>query len=147
MDISLRKALESDINFLIDLRDITMRTHLEKVGMPVTRDEYIKRISYEFDAAQIVELDGLPVGLFKVVYYQDISQWYIIQIQIHPGYQNLNIGSNLIRSITDKALNMDASVGLSVIKTNPALKLYLRLGFEQVSESEHEFNLVFNLKG
>lgn len=147
MDISLRKALESDINFLIDLRDITMRPHLEQVGMPTTRDEYIKRISYEFDAAQVIELDGLPVGLFKVVYYEDINQWYIIQIQIHPGYQNLKIGSDLIRSITDKALHMGASVGLSVIKTNPALKLYLRLGFEQVSESEHEFNLVFNLKG
>lgn len=141
MNISLRPALESDIDFLINLRDATMRDYLEQVGMPTNLDDYINRIQYKFDCAQIVTLDHVPVGLFKAEYQAEQNLWYLIQIQIHPGYQNASIGSDLMKNLLDTAHSTQSRVGLSVIKTNPAYQWYQRFGFKTVSETEYEYHL------
>ncbi|WP_120510673.1 GNAT family N-acetyltransferase [Photobacterium salinisoli] len=145
MDTSLRRAVDEDLEFLISLRDKTMRQHLLAVGMPISREEYVKRILFEFDHAQIVELEGTPIGLFKAKFDEALNYWYIIQIQIEPSYQGLQIGSRLIQGLIEQARRTGASVGLSVIKTNPAKHLYLRLGFNVVDESgvEHLMELQF----
>jgi len=75
MDISLRSANEADIPFLVSLRDQTMRKYLEMVGMPTTSEEYEKRIRYEFVNAQIVELKGKHIGLFKATYSEELNYW------------------------------------------------------------------------
>lgn len=130
MDINLRKANGSDISFLLSLRDKTMRLYLEQAGMATSQEEYIKRIRFEFENAQIVEMAGNPIGLFKVTYSHKRNYWYIVQIQIEPDYQGMSIGSYLINQLIEKAKDAGATVGLSVINTNPARHLYSRLGFE-----------------
>ena len=141
MNISLRPALESDIDFLVDLRNATMRDYLEQVGMPISLDDYLNRIQFKFECAQIITLDQVPIGLFKAEYQADQNLWYLIQIQIHPGYQNASIGSTLVKNLIEKAQASQSRVGLSVIKTNPAYQLYQRLGFKKISETEYEYNL------
>ncbi|AJR05700.1 N-acetyltransferase [Photobacterium gaetbulicola] len=138
MEFSLRSATESDIGFLLALRDKTMRYYLEEVGMPTCREEYEKRIRYQFDHAKIVEMAGKPVGLFKAAYNSELNHWSLVQIQIAPEYQGMNIGSRLIRQLIEQAKGAGATVGLSVIKTNPAQDLYSRLGFKVVSSSGSE---------
>ena len=135
MDISLRSANEADIPFLVSLRDQTMRKYLEMVGMPTTSEEYEKRIRYEFVNAQIVELKGIPIGLFKATYTEELNYWYLVQIQISPEHQGLKIGSKLITDLIGKAGLTNSKVGLSVIKTNPAKQLYSQLGFKVVESS------------
>lgn len=132
MDISLRQAREADIPFLFSLRDKTMKQYLRQAGMPTTRDEYEKRIRYKFDDAQVVELDGRPIGLFKATYKSDLNYWYLVQIQISPEHQGKNIGTKLIIQLIEQAKLTGSKVGLSVISTNPAKKLYLQLGFNVV---------------
>ncbi len=41
--------------------------------------------------------------------------------------------------LIDKASATDSTVGLSVVKTNPAKHLYSRLGFVTVGENELEY--------
>ncbi|MGF1713243.1 GNAT family N-acetyltransferase [Vibrio kagoshimensis] len=135
MDISLRIANEADIPFLVSLRDQTMRKYLEMVGMPTTSEEYEKRIRYEFVNAQIVQLKGKSIGLFKATYTEELNYWYLVQIQISPEYQGLKIGSKLITDLIGKAGLTNSKVGLSVIKTNPAKQLYSQLGFKVVESS------------
>ncbi|CAM3521136.1 Spermidine N(1)-acetyltransferase [Vibrio aerogenes CECT 7868] len=142
MEMTLRKAQSSDIGFLIELRDLTMRRYLEAVGMPTGREDYLQRVRYEFEHARIIECDGVAAGLFKAVYLTEQHQWYIFQIQIHPDYQNRKIGRQVIQSVIDQARTIGASVGLSVIKSNPAQRLYLRLGFKPVGESEAEYEML-----
>jgi len=143
MDISLRPASEADIPFLLLLRDKTMRKYLEEVGMPTTEEEYEKRIRSEFAHAQIVELNGNPIGLFKAIYTVELNYWYLVQIQISPEYQGLKVGSKLISDLIGKAGLTSSKVGLSVIKTNPAKQLYSTLGFTVVENSgvEHLMEL------
>ncbi|PSU34581.1 GNAT family N-acetyltransferase [Photobacterium lutimaris] len=139
MDIFLRKATEADIPFLLSLRNKTMRKYLEEAGMPTSIDEYEKRIRYEFRHAQVVELDGQAIGLFKATYNEQLNYWYLVQIQIEPEYQGRQIGSKLIRNLIEQVRITKATVGLSVIETNPAKQLYLRFGFNVMSKSGAEY--------
>lgn len=141
MDFSLRKAGADDIEFLVSLRDITMKEHLTAMEMPTTREAYLERVMNCFEDAQIVEVGGCRAGLFKPTFLADRHQWYVVQIQIHPDYQNGHIGGRLLSQLIDKARKEDASVGLSVLKKNPAQQLYYRLGFEQVGETAVEYEL------
>lgn len=135
MDITLRPADDSDIDFLLSLRDKTMRSHLEAVGMPTSREAYVQRVWYKFDDAQIIELDGVSIGLFKATYDAERNYWYLIQIQVAPEYQGQKIGSRLISDLIAKARCTGATLGLSVIHNNPAKKLYTALGFNVVHDS------------
>ncbi|MUK31888.1 GNAT family N-acetyltransferase [Aliivibrio fischeri] len=143
MDITLRKATKSDLDFLVNLRDLTMRKYLDEVGAPVTREAYLERINYQFEDAKIIELDNKAIGLFKVTYLSESNQLYIAQIQIEPEYQGLSVGSYLINQVINEAYKNKQSVSLNVLKSNPAQKLYSKLGFKKVGESETEFNMEY----
>ena len=142
MDISLRQALESDTEFLVRLREMTMGKYLKAAGMAVSREALLERVNYKFEGGQIIEMDGIPVGLFKTEYLAEKNQWFLVQIQLHPGYQNLKIGRRLLLRLLDTASQTGSSVGLSVLKNNPAQNLYTQLGFETVGENDVEFDMV-----
>ncbi|WP_260260232.1 GNAT family N-acetyltransferase [Vibrio intestinalis] len=138
MEISLRKAKFSDLDFLMTLRDRTMREYLIGANMPISDEAYQKRIHYHFEHAQIIEYEGKSVGLYKATYDQDTNYWYLVQLQVLPEYQGKRIGSQLLEHLIDCATQTRSKVGLSVIKSNPARKLYSRHGFKVVEESESE---------
>ncbi|MDC5806210.1 GNAT family N-acetyltransferase [Vibrio europaeus] len=142
MEVNLRAAREEDIQFLLDLRVLTMESYLEKDGVPCTEEENLYRIRYNFEDAQIIEIGSKKAGLFKASYLADKEQWYLFQIQVHPDFQNLRIGSYLINTLIHKAKQQGKSIGLSVLKSNPAFNLYRKLGFKVVEENEHEFELL-----
>ncbi len=143
MELCIRVATARDVEFLHHLRDQTMRTYLEQAGMPVTYDSYEARIQFEFQSAQILEVDNKPVGLFKAVYEPENNHWQIIQIQILPAFQGLGIGSKLITDLIGTAEKSDASIGLSVLDSNPAMELYKRLGFRVIGRKGSELLMNF----
>lgn len=139
MAIKLRQAKESDVEFLIGLRNQTMTSYLQDVGMPTSKEAFEARVRHAFEHAQIVEEDGRPIGLFKVEFTPENNHWFLVQIQIDPKYQGRNIGRRLIENLIETAQTTKATIGLGVIKTNPAQRLYTRLGFRVVGESQQEY--------
>lgn len=141
MDVILRQATPDDVPFLLELREITMGEHLRNIGMPTSQEDYLRRIQYKYDCAEIITVNNQPIGLYKVEYQPNEALWYLIQIQIIPQYQGQGIGYQLIHQLIQQAQKSNLKVGLSVIKTNPALRLYKRLGFAIVDEKQHEYEL------
>lgn len=139
MEYSLRKAVETDVDFLLELRETTMGQYLREVGMPTGREAYLERVLYAFDQAQIIVINDAPAGLFKAQFNPEINEWYLVQIQLHPDYQSKGIANRLISNLISKADATGSTVGLSVVKTNPAQRLYSRLGFERVGETDFEY--------
>ncbi|WP_087026519.1 GNAT family N-acetyltransferase [Thaumasiovibrio subtropicus] len=142
MVLSLRKALASDIDFLQQLRDASMRKYLIDAGMPTSREAYLQRVQYQFEHAKVVEVNGESAGLFKSLFEPKQHRWYLVQIQIMPIYQRAGIGRQLIQQLIEQSHQQNFDVGLSVIKSNPAKRLYERLGFVVVDESDCEFEMV-----
>jgi ribosomal protein S18 acetylase RimI-like enzyme len=140
MNIDFRPAEKSDLNFLLDLRKKTMNIHLKNSGVPTDKQTHLDRILHRFDLAKIVSINGIDLGLLKSYHDQD-KGWVIVQLQISPDYQGKGIGSKIISDIIDRAASDGCDVTLEVLKENPAKILYQRLGFETISQDNHEYKM------
>ena len=125
--VSLRPAEESDIPFLLDLRIKAMGGHYAAMGMTPSPEHLEARVRAGFEVAQIVELEGRPVGLLKV--QRPAGEWHVMQIQMTPEVQGQGIGSDLLKAVLEEARQAGVAVTLSVLKVNRARELYERLGF------------------
>ncbi len=134
-EIQLRPATEADVPFLLDLRRQTMSEYLRASGVPQSDAEMEQRVRLRFECAQIVLCAGEPIGLFKAA--REGSDWALLQIQIAPAQQGRGFGARLIRELLLDAQQAGASVRLNVLRANPALRLYRRLGFRVVGEDPH----------
>ncbi|WP_175733783.1 GNAT family N-acetyltransferase [Burkholderia ambifaria] len=143
--IRLRPASSSDLPFLLTLRRLTMTEHLQRVGAPTDDEAHHLRIAANFEDAMIVcESAGAGVnaiGLLKVT--RSADEWHVHQIQILPARQGQRIGEAVLRELLAEAARAHVPVSLSVLHGNPARRLYERLGFRLVSETEHSANLIW----
>lgn len=137
--LSFRQATEADIPLLLDLWRDTMSVNFSALGISPADEKPIERIRKRFECASIISLEGSPVGLFKVA--RDGKDWKLIQILLSPSVQRQGIGARLIRDLIVEAQSFGASLSLSVLKRNPALELYLRLGFVIEGEEEHALEM------
>jgi ribosomal protein S18 acetylase RimI-like enzyme len=67
--------------------------------------------------------------------------WEVAQFQIEPALQSRGLGAELLTQIVSDAKQTSLPVRLSVLKGNPALKLYERLGFKVVGEDASAFQM------
>lgn len=140
---ALRPAAETDIPFLMDLRHQSMDTVLVAAGMTPGDETHMQRVLYAFEWAQVVLLAGEPIGLLKVVRTPPV--WELIQIQLLPGEQGKGFGEQLLRALMAQAMAAGASIKLCVLKVNPALHLYERLGFVVIGETPDTYNMLFSV--
>lgn len=143
MNITLRQATPADTEFLLQLRGLTMGPHIAAMGLPTSEEDYLERVNYRFDCAKIIMIDNQAAGLFKTCFLPKKNQWFLVQVQVHPDFQNRSIGRTLINQLLEQATADHADVYLTVFKSNPAQRLYSHLGFEKVSETEHEFEMLW----
>jgi ribosomal protein S18 acetylase RimI-like enzyme len=74
-------------------------------------------------------VDWRDVGYISIE--DRVTSWYIDAFAILPRYQRLGIGAATMRSVLGAADGR--TVRLSVLRTNPARSLYLRLGFVTIA--------------
>jgi ribosomal protein S18 acetylase RimI-like enzyme len=140
LNLALRAATETDVPLLLELWRGTMSPNFAALGILPSEENPLKRLLMRFECAEIVILEGNPIGLFKVA--RDEKDWKLIQILLSPSIQRRGIGKHLITNLIAEAKSSGASLSLSVLKQNPAFQLYLRLGFEIVGEDRHAFNML-----
>lgn len=126
--------------FLLQLREIAMDPHHRAAGIVQTPAEMEERVRSHWDEAQVVELGGLPVGLWKL--WRQPEAWWILQVQLMPEAQGQGIGAALVRGLQAEARAAGMPLKLKVLKTNPALRLYRRLGFAIVGEDAHGWEML-----
>ena len=139
--LTLRPAQPDDEAFLFELRKATMTEHLARAGQPTDDDAHRARLLHRYDAAQVICIDGAPVGLLKA--YRRGTEWFVHQFQIAPALQRRGIGELALHAILQAAAADALPVALEVLKGNPAKRLYDRLGFEIVGEDEIQFHMRF----
>lgn len=133
--MNLRAAREEDIPFLLALRAAALEPHERDAGLPVSAERSLDRVMAHFERGRIIEVDGAAVGIVKVVPEPD--RWKLLQLQVLPSHQGQGLGTQAVRDILRDARAAKLPVVLTVLKVNPARRLYERLGFEVVGEREH----------
>lgn len=137
--VHLRPAQPDDEAFLLALRKQTMTEHLSRVGLDLDDAHHRQRLLANYADASVICAGTEDIGLLKA--YRSETAWVLMQIQLMPAWQGQGIGAEVIGALIAKAREEGLSVTLSVLKGNPARRLYERLGFRVFAESEHEYEL------
>ena len=64
---------------------------------------------------------------------------YLASIEVLPSHQGKGIGTALLQSVIAQAEQENVPVTLQVLKVNPARRLYERLGFATIGETETHY--------
>ncbi len=139
MRFLFQKATDNDRDYLLSLRKLTMVEHLERAGKFLSDTEHTARVNDHYHCAYLVLAEGNVIGTLK--YQSGESDVKIMQLQIHPDYQNKGYGRGVIQQVLNEA--KPKTVSLTVLKGNPAMGLYLRLGFCVIGEDDYEYHMRF----
>jgi RimJ/RimL family protein N-acetyltransferase len=133
-DVTTRAAGPEDIEFLAGLRMRTVHEHIVRAGTVLTLEQHRRRASANLDSCTLFEIARRPIGMMKVI--RSDSEWDLDQFQLEPECQRQGLGSDILRQLQATARTAGVRLTLKVLKVNPALRLYQRLGFKIVGEEE-----------
>ena len=128
-----------DLDWLVELRTLTMSDHLEASGERLSRADHRNRVLDRFTSVRVVTLADADIGMLKVD--RDTDGWQLVQIQLLPEYQQRGIGTRIVRELLAEACRERKTVILKVLKTSPAKRLYERLGFRVTGEGEQWYEM------
>src|SRR6266481_3101740 len=145
MPASLRPFNAEDQEFLFRLYASTRIREIEPFGWPAAQQEAFLRM--QFGAQQrwyetmyaraehhIVEIEGQAIGRMMVL--RQANPVVLVDISLLAEYRGQGIGSKLVRALIEECRQSGAVLRLQVLKTNPALRLYQRLGFTRTGEDQ-----------
>jgi GNAT superfamily N-acetyltransferase len=139
-EISFRPARPDDYEFAAELYLDSMRRLLTALG---TWDEgrVVARFREVFapERAQVIRSEGVDIGWMQVSEAADGFQ--LDQIHLVDRFRGRGIGTRLIEALLARARGMGRAVALNVVRGNPAISLYHRLGFRVVGEDKEKFRM------
>ncbi len=137
MKLSLVNALDSDFEFLLNLRMKTMDEHLRNAGLFLTLEQHSARVKDKFQLSHIILAGTQRVGFIK--FENSASNIVIHQFQVLSEHQGKGYGREVLNHILSNGHGK--VVCLTALKQNPAYRLYKSLGFIKVGEDTYEYHL------
>ena len=140
--IAIRGATPDDEAFLRQLYASTRIDEFkwlsvdQQIDSLITMQYDIRQAQYEAaypDAeSSIVLLGEQPIG--RMLIQEHEREFVLVDIAISPEHRSAGIGTHLVQQLLNRAARADKAVRLQVFKTNPAQRLYAKLGFAEVGE-------------
>jgi ribosomal protein S18 acetylase RimI-like enzyme len=142
-------VLPDDEDFLIKLY-FTTRDDINFLPLEEAQKKSILMMQYQAQKQQyeeqfpdsrhdIILLDGESVGRFWTM--REETEIRGIDLALLPEYRNSGIGSHLLAEIFEEAAQTNRDFTFHVLKTNPAMQLYQRLGCEFTGETVSHFQM------
>jgi GNAT superfamily N-acetyltransferase len=148
----IRSAAADDVGFLAD---VVIEATRAQGRLPNDFDEKqwrqafgawtLEQVRGEISdsTTSVIEVDNERVGRLRITRGADCIE--LSGIQLLPDAQRHGIGTAIIEDLKAQAASVGIPLDLGVEKDNPdARKLYERLGFVQVDETEDECKLRWN---
>lgn len=131
---SIRDLTDDDEQWMWDAGCEVMRPYIEPVYGWV--EEHVR---YFFDKnwrkRRVVMVDGDNAGWLELNLE---DRWlYLAEIGLLPAFRNQGLGTQIIQDVLDYADANDLDVELHVLVTNPAQRLYERMGFKPAAMKMH----------
>lgn len=141
--IRFRPASDADLPFLLALYASTRDTELAQVDWSVEQKKAFVQMQFEaqhryyqdqFPDAYylIVQQDNTDIG--RIYLHRRADELRLIDIALIPQVQNQGLGGKLLKDLLDDAQASALPVRIHVESYNPAMHLYLRLGFQKVED-------------
>ena len=135
-EVTLRAATTADIDLLYGI--------YRAAYSPLTSGEWndIEQ-SKSFHAGFPLERARVIIAGSEVIGAIDAERrsdgWFLNNIEIRPDWQGRGIGSRLVGDLVARAHREGHRVALEVLKVNPARRLYERLGFVVIGETDTHY--------
>ena len=145
MKPQLRPSTPEDRDFLFRLYASTRADELRAFGWPAAQQEAFLRMQFNaqqqwYSATywtaenQIIEQDHEPIG--RMIVQREGGTWRLLDISLLPEHRGRGIGGELLRALIEQCRDSGAVLQLQVLNTNPAQRLYTRLGFIKTGEDQ-----------
>jgi ribosomal protein S18 acetylase RimI-like enzyme len=136
---TLRQATDNDYDFLYILNSATLKDYVLQTWGKWDEEWQSARFRANFDPSeyQIIVVNGHDVG--EIILVERETDLYIASVEILPECQGRGIGTAVIKDILAQADRAGLAVALQVLKVNPARRLYERLGFAVIGETETHY--------
>jgi GNAT superfamily N-acetyltransferase len=98
--------------------------------------------SYLSEGFGILEQDAVTIGRLYLAHNEQALR--IVDLSLLPEWRNCGVGTRVLRHLCAEAARESSKVALSVFASNPARRLYRRLGFLEVGESSGYLQMEWN---
>ena len=138
MEIHLRKNDSADVDFARSLYVETMREMIEPLfGWDQCRQEESFGEWFDLEEASIIVADGSAVGWIQIVTNE--QEVFLGSLYVKPDMQRHGIGTHIVRELMTRCQHSSKTLTLAVMKANPAIHLYERLGFRVTHDDQYKF--------
>ena len=147
---SLRPIQQGDLAFLETVYSSTRTEEMALTGWP---PEQIRSfLSMQFNAQHTYYQQHYGDSQFDLIVAQgqDVGRLYlqrkknefrIVDIALLPEWRGKGIGAKMLRDIQSEARGVGKGVSIHVEHNNPAMSLYLRLGFKKIGDTGVYFHM------
>ncbi len=143
MNVSLRNATPEDEPFLFKLY-VSMRAE-EFSAVPWSEEQLEAFLRTQFTMQQrtydakypqakhkIILCDGVDAGTVR--FNSTPEEIHLVDLILLPEYRNQGVGSTFLKQLQMEAEVAGRTISLQVVNTNPAIRLYKRVGFSVLYE-------------
>ena len=114
-----------------------METIIRELQLDLDKQASSFEESWDGEQVRIISLDGADVGWLQCFTQGDAL--FLAQLFVDSRFQQRGIGTEVMGLLIWEATSAGLAMTLGVVKMNPALRLYLRLGFGITHEDERKF--------
>lgn len=143
MNITYRPITENDLEFLYQVYASTREEELSVVDWSEQELEDFLRMQFDLQHKQwmknydraafdIILFDGIPAGRLYVDRWK--KEIRIIDIALLTEFRRKGIGSRIMSQLVEEADQANKILSLHVEMNNPAMGLYLNLGFKSIQD-------------
>jgi ribosomal protein S18 acetylase RimI-like enzyme len=137
MNVAFRPALPRDFDYCERLYFAEM----ERISreLKLDRDLQVASFRRQWDVMQvrIITLDGADIGWVQSTTHD--GAFFLGQIFVEASRQRRGIGTEVMNRLIGEATRTQQAITLGVVKSNPAKRLYERLGFRTIHQDERKF--------
>ncbi len=141
--IKLIPYTDADYEFVYEAKKNAYKKYVEKYWGSWNEEEqrkyFDKFITNVRNNAFIIFFEETKIGFYNGEILSN-GNYEIGNICIIPQYQNMGIGSNILKAKLEENKNRD--IEIQYFKQNPVGKLYHRLGFTQNGETEYHYKMI-----
>lgn len=107
------------------------------LGLEASKQAASLRQQWEPSEVRIICVDDVPAGWLQS--RTEDGAIFLGQLFVDEPFQGRGIGSKVLTDLIEEAQAAGCAVTLGVVKSNPARRLYERLGFRITHEDERKF--------
>src|SRR5262245_14373752 len=134
---ALRPARPKDFDYCARLYFEGMENIIKELNLNMDAQVAGFRPRWDVTQVRIITLEGTDIGWLQSFAKDDAL--FLAQLFVDSTLRRQGIGTEVAKGLIEESANAGRAVTLGVVKTNPALRLYERLGFRTTHEDERKF--------